>query len=251
MVGSQREHGAIVGILAGGIAIAVGVMATPFTGATSLAMVAAGIQIGMTALTATVVGGVGAGYIARQFLPNDLYLPLYKISPEEILSNKILIFDVNFFNPKEAVTEELVNGQEIEQKSSAAQLQSVVSKWYYTIRNFAIVALLSILVYMGIRIIISSTAQDKAKYKQRLFDWLVAMCMLFFLHYIMAFAITVTELITDSLRRDGPAYVAFFSESDLQDYHWDFKQKEYVKETVAEEGPITNADAFKSDSPRI
>ncbi len=31
-----------------------------------------------------------------------------------------------------------------------------------------------------IRIIISSSADDKAKYKQRLFDWLVAICLIFF-----------------------------------------------------------------------
>lgn len=35
---------------------------------------------------------------------------------------------------------------------------------------------------------ISSTAADKSKYKQMLIDWVVAICLLFVLHYIMAFA---------------------------------------------------------------
>ena len=58
---------------------------------------------------------------------------------------------------------------------------------------------------MGIRIIVSSSAEDKAKYKQRLIDWLVAMCLLFFMHYIMAFAVTVTQEIVkavDSINKD-------------------------------------------------
>ena len=81
-----------------------------------------------------------------------------------------------------AVTEEVVL------ESTAKQLQSTISKWYTILRDLAIVALLSILVYVGIRIMISSTASDKAKYKQWLLDWLVALCLLFLMHYIMSFS---------------------------------------------------------------
>ena len=67
------------------------------------------------------------------------------------------------------------------------------------LRNFAIVGLLCVLVYVGIRMVISSTASDKAKYKQMLMDWLVALCLLFVLHYIMAFTITLTETFSDAI----------------------------------------------------
>ena len=56
-----------------------------------------------------------------------------------------------------------------------------------------------ILVYIGIRIIISSSAGDKAKYKQFFVDWVVALCLIFFLHYIMAFTMTMSETVTDVL----------------------------------------------------
>ena len=29
------------------------------------------------------------------------YLPMYEISPYEIFADKVILFDVNFFNPKE------------------------------------------------------------------------------------------------------------------------------------------------------
>lgn len=70
------------------------------------------------------------------------------------------------------------------------------------LRNIAIVGLLSALLYIGIRIVISSSAGDKAKYKQFFVDWVVALCLIFFLHYIMAFTMTMSETVTDVLAGD-------------------------------------------------
>lgn len=86
-----------------------------------------------------------------------------------------------------------------EEVSSARTLQPTISKWYKTFRNIAIVALLSILVYVGIRITLSSISSDKAKYKQMLMDWAVALCLVFLMHYIMAFAVTINEKIIQAI----------------------------------------------------
>lgn len=67
------------------------------------------------------------------------------------------------------------------------ELQHVVSKWYNILRTVAIVGMMSVLVYIGIRILISSTSPQKAKYKEMLKDWLVGIVLLFTMHYIMAF----------------------------------------------------------------
>ena len=84
----------------------------------------------------------------------------------------------------------------IEIESTAEQLRPTISTWYKGLRAVALVGLLSVLVYVGIRIIISSTGQEKAKYKKMISDWLVAICILFVLHYIMAFTMTMVEQIT-------------------------------------------------------
>ena len=76
-------------------------------------------------------------------------------------------------------------------------LRSTIAKWYVAIRNFSLVGLLSVLVYIGIRVVISSTASDKAKYKQMISSWVGAICLIFLLHYIMAFTFTLTENLTD------------------------------------------------------
>ena len=80
--------------------------------------------------------------------------------------------------------------------SVAKQLQPTIAKWYKTTRLIAIVGLLSILVYVGIRIILSSTGQDKSKYKKMFMDWLTALCLLFILHYIMAFILEISSMLT-------------------------------------------------------
>lgn len=88
-------------------------------------------------------------------------------------------------------------------ESSANILQSTVSYWYNILRNIAIIGLLSVLVYIGIRIVVSSVASDKSKYKEMLKDWLVAMCLLFFMHYFMNFTVTITQSISKALDTDS------------------------------------------------
>ena len=81
-------------------------------------------------------------------------------------------------------------------KSVSKILQPTVSKWYKGTRLISTVGLLSVLLYVGIRIILSSTAGDKAKYKKMLMDWLTALCILFILHYLMVFILNTSKQIT-------------------------------------------------------
>ena len=94
------------------------------------------------------------------------------------------------------------NGEPKVIKSSAETLQDTVATWYKVLRAISLVGLLSVLVYIGIRILISSTGQEKAKYKKMIGDWVVAICILFVLQYIMVFTLEITERITDVLNQE-------------------------------------------------
>ena len=216
-------HGILTGlaIVGGLVGTAVAVVGAIPSGGMTLAAGAAILGAIGSGVTGTLVAGgityVVSGWAISEIIPDTFYLPAYLISPEEIFSNKIPLLDVNFFNPRSdeyyesiqsSVSQALqgtqqdpdANGNNDEQpQSSAARLQGTISSWYFIIRNFCLIALLSILLYVGIRIVISSSAQDKAKYKQRFFDWLIGVCLLFFLHYIMSFAMTISDLVTESL----------------------------------------------------
>ena len=91
------------------------------------------------------------------------------------------------------------DGEEVitSRQNTALDLQPLVSQWYSAIRNIAIVASMSVLLYVGIRMLLSSVSQEKAKYKQMLVDWVVGVCLLFFMHYIMVFAVEFVEAFND------------------------------------------------------
>lgn len=116
-----------------------------------------------------------------------------RYSPEKIFSGKIPALDINFVNPVDWENDDM------NERSITQALHSTIASWYVSLRNLAVVALMLVLVYVGIRIVISSTASDKAKYKQMLIDWLVALCILFCLHYIMTFTTTIVNEITGAI----------------------------------------------------
>ena len=128
-------------------------------------------------------------------IPNMLY------SPENIFANNIAMLDVNFLNPNSytsAVSEgESEDEAENMSESAAGKLQETISSWYKSFRNIAIVGLLSVLVYLGIRILISTTASDKAKYKESLKDWAIALVLVFVIHFIMSAILMFTNAFTD------------------------------------------------------
>ena len=82
---------------------------------------------------------------------------------------------------------------------AAYELKETISKWYYTIRNIAIIGLMLVLIYVGIRILVSSTASEKAKYKEMIKDWVIGICLVFLLQYIMVFALNFTDTLTNLL----------------------------------------------------
>ncbi len=282
-------------LLCAAVAVVPAVLAVFGIGAGAAA--ALGASAGMIAVVSTAAGVIGGFIFSQNNMPDDMVIPLYYITPEEIISGQITVFDADFFNPdigsekrqinagsveqsnnlqgKEAgnnsyieaaknwlkfdknsvaqslkskygikidanssildfktvpegqrVTRYIGIGEETNEKgkkeavgvyiaylqethdmsrgwtkedakyflstkkaeytSTAYKLRNAIGTWYKTLRYIALVGSLSILIYIAIRIIMSSSSSDKSKYKQRLFDWLVSICLIFVMHYIMA-----------------------------------------------------------------
>ena len=128
---------------------------------------------------------------------NLYHLPTMILTPAAIFEGKVAALNGNFFDSDDAENE--IGGTKM---STVSQLKSTVSGWYITLRNIAVVGLLSVLIYIGIRIIISTSNSDKAKYKQFFMDWVIALCLIFFMHYIMSFIMTVTDSVTAMMASD-------------------------------------------------
>lgn len=74
-----------------------------------------------------------------------------------------------------------------------------IATWYYSLRNLAIIISLLVLVYIGIRMAISTLAEDKAKYKNMLTDWIVGFVTIFLLHYIIIATIYINEALVKAI----------------------------------------------------
>ena len=199
------------------------------TAGTVIAGVAVGAALfvpGLNVGVATAIGLGGAALGGVTFLggdafeknfPDDFYLPIYKISPQEIFSDQIPILHINFLNPKDYDEENDGSSGALPVYNSAKVLGPQVAKWYVAIRNFVLVGLMVVLLYIGIRIVISSTANEKAKYKEHIKDWLVAVILVVFMHYIMAFALTLTEYLTNILNTKNEYIAVKIPEESISD----------------------------------
>ena len=121
------------------------------------------------------------------------------IDLEDILfhnaNDQMPILDVNFFK-----TPTSNNG-------ISATIRDSVAGWYYSIRNLAIIISLLVLVYIGIRMAMSTLAEDKATYKKMLTDWIVGFITIFLLHYIMVATVYTNEALVSALNPKSSNYM--------------------------------------------
>ena len=121
------------------------------------------------------------------------YYPNFKYTPEEIFSGKVDLLNIDFISGKDS------NGNEIK-SDGWKSIREVVASWYKVLRLIAIVALLSVLIYTGIRMLISANSKDKAKYKEWILNWFIAVAILFSMHYIMSFTITLINQLSNLMQ---------------------------------------------------
>lgn len=132
----------------------------------------------------------------------------------DLVYGKIGLFDINYGKASTSGSNhtENENGmqisqaeevQEPEQENEGVQIANVIKQnvgnWYFAIRNLTIIILLLVLIYIGIRMAISSLAEDRSRYKKMLISWFISLVMLFGLHYIIFFAVNVSEMLVNVL----------------------------------------------------
>lgn len=112
------------------------------------------------------------------------------LTPDDILFNRVGITEIDFFN---------FSGE----TSVVNTIRTNIATWYYILRILAIIILLAVLIYIGIRMAISTVASEQAQYKRMLTDWIVSFVILFLLNYIIIFTIEANNAFVGMLA--GPA----------------------------------------------
>lgn len=131
---------------------------------------------------------------------------------EKLVTNRVPILDANFFNFAKA------GGEDIAADSVLYVIRENIAMWYYIIRNITIIGLLITLIYIGIRMAISTVAESKAKYKSMLINWVVSFIIVFFIHYIMIAIMQINEIFIDTIKSTMGAEESLYDTVRNQSY---------------------------------
>lgn len=148
--------------------------------------------------TNTTTGDTADTYEDQSILDNDnLYTPTStelqpegddKLTVDKIIFNQVPLLDVNVFTDTAA-------GYTLKEDSSLLIIRDSVATWYYIIRNVTIAVMLVILIYVGIRMALSTIASEKAQYQRMLVSWLVGFIIIFVIHYFLLLVLNINSTI--------------------------------------------------------
>lgn len=108
----------------------------------------------------------------------------------------------------------------------AGGIQGAISAIYNAFRYLVTATYIVVLVYLAIRMMLSSVGRQKAHYKELFKHWLIGLLLLFSFHWVMAFIIWLSNTFVDILAetatgilRDGltvPSGISAVTASDIQ-----------------------------------
>ena len=114
---------------------------------------------------------------------------------DKIVFNAVPLLDVNFINP------------DINSFIGQTSVQKAIGNVYQTVFSMAVVAFGIIVLIMAIKLVLSSIASEKAKYKQSLVNWLTGLVMLFMIHFFMSFMFYLNETLVNACFKTAQTYM--------------------------------------------
>ena len=124
----------------------------------------------------------------------------FLLSPEDIFGNRVQVVNANIFSKSFDEDGKTTTSDFNVFNHLMKQLKQATAGLYYVTRNLAIVILLCLLIYTGIRIVLASNiASEKAKWKMYLADWLKALALVMFVHLIMIGIFYISDVITNGI----------------------------------------------------
>ena len=118
---------------------------------------------------------------------------------EKAVFNEIGLFNINYFNFKNNYKIGYGSHQkEIQIQSDLIKnVKLSIGKFYIILRMIAMILSLLILIYVGIRMAISTVASEKAKYKSMLIAWVESIFILFMMQYIVSLIFMIGEIFSN------------------------------------------------------
>lgn len=97
---------------------------------------------------------------------------------EDLVYNRIPLLDPNILSGT-------AGGKELKSGGTLEKIRNLIAGWYVSFRNISILLIFIMLIYTGLRMAISNSAQNKADFKSQLYTWGKCLAMAFVLHYVI------------------------------------------------------------------
>lgn len=157
-------------------------------------------------LTTALDGVVGILFL----LPKTIFLiSLYTVGQVINLaaggefSIESIIFNQAVDHPVEIISIDFFDSNGDSKGNTKALIQQNIATWYVAIRNIAITILVIVEMYIAIRMLLATTSEKKAQYKEILIYWVQSLALIFVLHYIMIGIIAINDALVKSLYKAG------------------------------------------------
>lgn len=118
---------------------------------------------------------------------------MFWFSIDKVVFNRVALFNINYFDTDDTYE---VGDKEITADSNNIKIKESITKSYYICRILSLAISVVILIYIGIRMAISTVASDQAKYKKMLMSWVESIVILFVMPYIMSVFFSLGESVT-------------------------------------------------------
>ena len=117
---------------------------------------------------------------------------------DKIVFNRIALLNIDYMNVPSTHTGQTyqVGNATIQHNEANIAIKQQVAKVYYVCRVLALIMSLGVLIYIGIRMAISTVASEQAKYQKMLIAWFESIIILAFMIYIMAAIILLGNKLT-------------------------------------------------------
>ena len=119
---------------------------------------------------------------------------IFWFSIDKTVFNRVALFNINYFDTDESY--EIADGVSITADDNNLAVKNSIVKNYYICRFIALAISLVVLIYIGIRMALSSVASEQAKYKKMLISWIESIIILFLMPYIMSALFMFGESLT-------------------------------------------------------
>lgn len=152
---------------------------------------------------------------------------------DKIVFNSVALLDVNFINP------------DVNSFVGQPMIQSALRNLYSTILTLAVAFFGIVVMITAIKLVASTIASEKAKYKQAIVDWLVGFIMLFCIHYAISFIFYLNEQLVE--------VASNIVTEELKDYNsgLEIGQGEHVNNLIDSVGETTYNGSGKYNGKKI